>query len=81
MYWLNTKLGWDCEEIQGENVYTWAGCPDNDRRRMTIVQNKLSIPEKKFFSIQDYIDVDALDDKGTSVGEKISIYSIRDELK
>lgn len=81
MYWLNTQLGWDCEEIQGENVYTWKGCTDSDRRRMTVIQNKLSIPEKKFFSITDFIDTDALDDKGTTVGEKITIYSIRDELK
>ena len=81
MYWLNTKLGWDCEEIQGENVYTWSGCPDSDRRRMAIVQNKLSIPNKKYFCLTDYIDVDNLDDKGNEVGEKVSIYSIKDELK
>lgn len=81
MYWLNTQLGWDCEEIQSENIYTWKGCTDSDRRKMGIVQNKLSIPTKKFFSITDFIDVDALDDKGTSVGEKITVYSIRDELK
>lgn len=81
MYWLNTKLGWDCEEIQGENVYTWKGCTDIDRRKMGIVQNKLSIPEKKFFSLTDYINVDNLDDKGNEVGEKISVFSIKDELK
>jgi len=81
MYWLNTKLGWDCEEIQNENVYTWKGCTDTDRRKMGIVQNKLSIPEKKFYCLTDFIDPDSLDDKGTTVGEKITIYSIKDELK
>ena len=81
MYWLNTKLGWDCEEIQAENTYTWEGCRNEDRKRMTIVQNKLNIPEKKCFNLQDFIDIEALDEKGSSVGEKITIFSIRDELK
>lgn len=81
MYWLNTKLGWDSEELQGENVYTWSGCTDVDRRRMAIVQNKLSIPSKKYFCLTDYINTDSIDDKGNEVGEKISIYSIKDELK
>lgn len=81
MYWLNTQLGWDCEELQSENIYTWEGCPDTDRRKMNIVQNKLSIPTKKFFSLEDFIDTKALDDKGNTVGEKINMYSIRDELK
>jgi hypothetical protein len=81
MYWLNTKLGWDCEEIQSENVYTWEGCTNEERRKMNIIQNKLNVPERKCFAITDFIDVDALDDKGTTVGEKINVYSIKDELK
>jgi hypothetical protein len=33
------------------------------------------------FQIQDFIDTDALDEKGTTVGEKINVFSIRDELR
>lgn len=80
MYWLNTHLGWDSEEIL-DNVYTWIGCPKEDRRKMAIVQNKLNIPEKLMFNLDDFIDRDALDDKGTTVGEKINIFSLRDELR
>lgn len=80
MYWLNTHLGWDSEEVMTD-VYTWAGCPNNDRRKMAIVQNKLSVPNKLMFNLDDFIDRDALDDKGTTVGEKINIFSIRDELR
>ena len=81
MYWLNTQKGWDCEEKQGENVYTYDGCPDNNRRKMAIVQNKLSIPEKKYFCLTDFIDTNNIDDRGNEVGEKINVYSIKDELK
>tara|TARA_R110000868_G_C10934382_1_gene766591 strand:- start:212 stop:1987 length:1776 start_codon:yes stop_codon:yes gene_type:complete len=80
MYWLNTHLGWDSEEIMLD-VYTWVGCPNNGRRKMTVVQNKLSVPNKFMFNIDDFIDKDALDDKGTTVGEKINVFSIRDELR
>ena len=81
MYWLNTKLGWDCEELQAVNVFTWAGGTNVDRRKMNIVQNKLHVPQRLCFNIQDFIDIENIDDKGNSVGEKINIYSIRDELK
>ena len=80
MYWLNTHLGWDSEEAL-ENTYTWVGCKDNDRRKMAIVQNKLNITDKRMFNIDDFIDRDATDDKGTTVGEKINLFSIRDELR
>jgi len=80
MYWLNTKLGWDCEEVM-ENVWTWDGCTKDDRRKMVIVKNRLNVPERLQFDINDFIDRDATDDKGTTVGEKINIYSIRDELR
>jgi hypothetical protein len=80
MYWLNSKLGWDSEELMLD-VYTWIGCPNNERRKMTVVQNKLDVPEKFMFNVDDFIDRDALDDKGTTVGEKINIFSIRDELR
>jgi hypothetical protein len=79
-YWLNTQLGWDSEEVMTD-VYTWKGCTNNDRRKMNIVQNKLDVPNKLLFNIQDFIDVDSLDDKGTTVGEKINQFSIRDELR
>jgi hypothetical protein len=80
MYWLNTHLGWDSEEIMTD-VYTFSGCTNQDRRKMAIVQNKLKTPNKLIFNLDDFIDRDALDDKGTTVGEKINQYSIRDELR
>lgn len=80
MYWLNTKLGWDCEEVM-DNVFTWDGCTNEDRRKMVFVKNRLDVPKRLQFNINDFIDSDALDDKGTTVGEKINIYSIRDELR
>ena len=80
MYWLNTQLGWDSEESM-ENVYTWSGCKDADRRKMVIVQNKLTPDIKRTFDINDFIDSEALDDKHTTVGEKINVWSLRDELR
>jgi hypothetical protein len=80
MYWLNSHLGWDSEEAL-ENTYTWAGCTDAARRKMAIVQNKLNIPDKRTFNLDDFIDRDATDEKGTTVGEKINVFSIRDELR
>ena len=80
MYWLNTHCGWDCEEVM-TNVLTFSGCTNDKRRKMMVVQNKLDIPEKIIFNIEDFIDVDSVDDKGTTVGEKISVFSIRDELR
>jgi hypothetical protein len=80
MYWLNTHLGWDSEEVLAD-TYTWAGCKNEDRRKMVIVQNKLNIPNSYMFNLDDFIDKDATDDKGNSVGEKINVFSIRDELR
>jgi len=80
MYWLNTKLGWDCEETM-ENVYTFDGCVPSDRRKMVIVKNRLDVPQRLQFDINDFIDRDATDDKGTTVGEKINVFSILDELR
>lgn len=80
MYWLNSHLGWDSEEVLMD-TYTWVGCTNNDRRKMAIVRNKLDIPDKHMFNIDDFIDRDATDDKGSTVGEKINIFSIRDELR
>jgi hypothetical protein len=80
MYWLNTKMGWDCEESL-DNVYTWDGCPNDDRRKMVIVKNRLDVPKRLQFDINDFIDRDSIDDKGTTVGEKINVFSIRDELR
>ena len=80
MYWLNTQASWDCEETNTD-VYTWVGCPNSERRKMQIIRNRLNVPNKPMFSIDDFIDREALDDKGTTVGEKINIFSIRDELR
>lgn len=80
MYWLNNHMGWDCEEVTVD-CYTWKGCRNEDRRKMTVVQNKLNVPETYMFNITDFIDTDATDEKGTTVGEKINVFSIRDELR
>jgi hypothetical protein len=48
---------------------------------MAVVQNKLNIPSKIMFNLDDFIDRDAIDDKGTTVGEKINVFSIKDELR
>ena len=80
MYWLNTQLGWDCEEAM-DNVFTWDGCTNNDRRKMIFIRNKSNIPNRLQFDINDFIDRDATDDKGTTVGEKINVFSIREELR
>lgn len=80
MYWLNTHQGWDSEEVVAD-TYTWAGCKNEDRRKMAIVQNKLNVPNKLMFNIDDFIDRDATDEKGSTVGEKINVFSIRDELR
>jgi hypothetical protein len=80
MYWLNTKLGWDCIEEQ-EDTYPHKGGSTASRRRFFIVYDRLKKPETAIFDINDFIDVDALDDKGNPVGEKINQFSIMDELK
>jgi hypothetical protein len=80
MYWLNNHMGWDSEEVTVD-CYTWKGCRNEDRRKMTVIQNKLDVPTTYMFQIQDFIDTDALDEKGTTVGEKINVFSIRDELR
>ena len=80
MYWLNTQLGWDCEEVL-DNVYTFDGCIAADRRKMSFIQNRLNVPKRLQFDINVFIDRDSVDDKGTTVGEKINIYSIREELR
>jgi len=80
MYWLNSKQGWDCVEEQ-DDIYPFDGAHSSTRRRYFVVVDKLKQPAKRVFNIEDFIDIDALDDKGNRVGEKISPFSIRDELK
>lgn len=80
MYWLNTKMGWDCIEEQ-EDIYPHKGGSAASRRRFFVVYDRLKKPSQAVFDINDFIDVDALDDKGNPVGEKINQFSILDELK
>lgn len=80
MYWLNTKQGWDCVEEQ-DDVYPHAGGSNASRRRFFVTYDRLNKPEKVIFDINDFINQDALDDKGNPVGERINQYSILDELK
>jgi hypothetical protein len=79
-YWLNSKAGWDVE-MAIDNVYTWDGCTNSDRTPMPILRNRLSSPTRIQFDINDFIDSEALDEKGTTVGEKINVFSIRDQLR
>jgi hypothetical protein len=80
MYWLNTKMGWDCVEEQ-QQIYPFKGASSGARSFAFHVYNNLDIPQVRIFNVEDFIDVDALDDKGNTVGEKINQYSLRDELK
>ena len=77
-YWLNSKMGWDSEE-KSDNVYMSAG--QTIRSTVIHVYNKLNMPKSRVFDLEDFIDSDALDDKDKPVGRKITVYSIRDELK
>ena len=79
-YWLNTKRNWDCEEITGP-IYPWVGAVADDRRIKLYVQNRLSVPQKHVFDLEDFVDPDAVDEKGSTVGLKITSFSLRDELK
>lgn len=79
-YWLNSKAGWDTETVM-ENVYTFDGCRPESRVHMPILRNRLTLIEKNLFDISDFIDPEALDEKGTTVGEKINVFSIRDQLR
>lgn len=80
MYWLNSKQGWDCVEDQ-DSIYPHSGGSSASRRIFYVIWDRLQVPSKKIFDINDFIDCDAVDDKGNTVGDKINQYSIRDELK
>lgn len=80
MYWLNTKMGWDSEEVLLD-TYTFSGCVRSDRRRKVVIRNKLVEVQKPIFNLDDFIDKDSLNDKGTTVGEKINIFSIKESLR
>jgi len=80
LYWLNSKLNWDAVEEQDE-VYPKTGAVPATRRRFYVVKNRLNQPEKIVWDMDDFIDDEAVDDKGNTVGYKINQYSLRDELK
>lgn len=80
LYWLNSKAGWDSEVVIGP-VYPYETAHATDRRRITYIQNRLSVPAKHVFDLAEFIDSDAVDDRGTTVGMKINSFSIRDELR
>jgi hypothetical protein len=80
LYWLNSRQGWDAFEEQ-EDTYPWAGAVNSDRRRYFVVKNRLTLPAKPVWSLDDFIDPDAIDDKGNKVGSKINMFSLKDELK
>lgn len=80
MYWLNSKMGWDSVEEQ-DDIYPFENASTGARRRFFVVLNRLDQPAKRTFNIEDFINIDAVDDKGNVVGEKINQYSLKDELK
>ena len=80
MYWLNSKMGWDCVEEQDE-IYPFLGASNPERRRFFVALDRLNPPAKRIFNIEDFIDQYAVDDKGNTVGLKITPISLRDELK
>ena len=80
MYWLNSRHGWDSIEEQ-DDVYPFESASAHTRRRYFAVHDRIAAPAKKVFNIEDFIDVNNLDDKGNPVGEKINQYSIREGLK
>jgi hypothetical protein len=80
LYWLNSKMGWDAVEEQ-EDTYPFAGAVNSDRRRFFVIKNRLALPAKAVWALDDFIDQDALDDKGNRVGSKVNQFSLRDELK
>lgn len=80
LYWLNSKMGWDAEVVVNE-VYPWDTATVKDRRRITYIQNRLAVPARAVFDLEEFVDKDAVDDRGTTVGLKINQYSIRDELR
>jgi hypothetical protein len=80
LYWLNSKAGWDAELTTGQ-VYTHANAGVNERHVCAYIYNKLDTPTKIVFDLEEFIDKDAVDDKGTTVGLKISPFSLREELR
>jgi hypothetical protein len=80
LYWLNSKLSWDAVEEQ-DDVYPFDGAVKEDRRRFYVVKNRLNLPEKSVWCMDDFIDDQAIDDKGNTVGYKINQFSLRDEIK
>jgi len=80
LYWLNSKAGWDAELLTGQ-VYSHKDAGANERSLGAYIHNKLNVPQKLVFDLEEFIDKDALDDKGTTVGLKISPFSIREELR
>jgi hypothetical protein len=80
LYWLNSKLGWDAVEEQ-DDTYPFIGAHNSDRRRFFVIKNRLAMPAKAIWALDDFIDQDAVDDKNNKVGSKINQFSLRDELK
>jgi hypothetical protein len=80
LYWLNSKMGWDAVEEQ-EDTYPFAGAVNSDRRRFFVIKNRLALPAKAVWVLDDFINQDALDDKGNKVGSKINQFSIIDDLR
>jgi len=80
LHWLNSKQGWDAYEEQ-DDIYPGSYGVASDRRRFFVVKNRLAVTTKPIWNIEDFIDPNSIDDKGNTVGNKITQFSIRDELK
>ena len=77
----------DCEEekfriiLQTRVVFPVFRPVPATRRRFYVVKNRLDLPKKPVWDMEDFIDDEAVDEKGNTVGYKINQYSLRDELK
>lgn len=80
LYWLNTKMSWDAVEEQDE-VYPYESALKEKRKRFYVVKNRIDMPKKVVWDMEDFINDEAVDDKGVTVGYKINQYSLKDELK
>jgi hypothetical protein len=78
LYWLNSRQGWDAEE-RTDQVYLSEG--GTVRSMFAHIYDRLAQPAQRVWDLEDFIDAEARDDKNLPVGRKITIYSVRDELK
>jgi hypothetical protein len=79
-HWLNTKHGWDCE-VATKDVWPNAVTANlGDRRRFAIIRNRKNEDDHFIFNIEDFVEVNAKDEKGNLLNGKITPDSIKVDL-